>query len=264
MSPELYSRILSGLKHGRSLERFCVMLQNEPFLDADLVERVREARQTLGRGILIYVVTNGSLATPERGKALFEAGLDELAVSIDASDAATYEKIHGGLKYERVRTNVESLLAECGGRKIVTRFLRQRDNLGEEDAFRRYWRSRGASVAFSEPGNRAGALEAYRELKPGSIPSGKRAARFLMALLFPFCYLPFLALSVLWDGRVILCCGDWKHDPIVGDLSRQGLGQVWNGEELKRYRRLLYARRAAELSPCAACSSRHGVRSARV
>ena len=102
--------------------------------------------------------------------------------------------------------------------------------------------------------NRAGALAEFDELR---LKDDQRLRSRLLRLerrLCLGCRLPFWSLAVLVDGRVIVCCHDWGHSVILGDLSRQSLGEVWNGELTNHYRHLLWNRRYDESPICRNCS----------
>ena len=49
---------------------------------------------------------------------------------------------------------------------------------------------------------------------------------------------PFSKLAVNFNGTVSVCCVDWSHGTIVGDLNKESFYDVWNGEKLKNFRLL--------------------------
>ncbi|MGE5360025.1 MAG: SPASM domain-containing protein, partial [Bacteroidales bacterium] len=49
---------------------------------------------------------------------------------------------------------------------------------------------------------------------------------------------PWLTFTVLWDGRVSLCCADFDGKVILGDLRTQTLTEVWNGTAFRMARRI--------------------------
>ncbi len=57
----------------------------EPLLRADLANIIASLRQNFGF-LVIGLVTNGLLLTPKRGRELWEAGLNELSISLDYLD----------------------------------------------------------------------------------------------------------------------------------------------------------------------------------
>jgi hypothetical protein len=177
-----------------------------------------------------------------------------VSVSIDSIREDTFARIRQGLDLHRVLGNTLSLIQRLGPRRVGVKFLRQRENEGQEEEFAAYWRSYGITVSFTEPCNRAGCLESYESIKKLRPDAWKRFIHPILNRCIPACPLPFSELDVLWDGRVILCCNDWGPHDIVGDLSAQTLEEVWNGEQINHYRHLLWTRRASESLVCAGCS----------
>jgi radical SAM protein with 4Fe4S-binding SPASM domain len=258
MDDDLYARIVAQLASAGNLKMVTPMLQNEPLLDLRLEERVATARRALGRRVRIMLVTNGSPMTGERARSLVDAGVDAVAISLDALTRETYEAIRPGLDFDRVNDNALGLLRYRDRIDVEMRFLLQKGNRAELPAFRRFWQSRGARVSVQEVTNRADTLSNYGQVHA-------RRARRLRDILrgvartaggrfYPACVQPFLALAVLADGRAIVCCHDWGPREVVGDLSREALDDVWNGKEMNRFRQLLVERRFERSAACADCS----------
>lgn len=254
MDDGLFLRILDEIRITSTVQNLCMMLQNEPLLDRKFSHRVRLARQRLHPGVRIMTVTNGAPLTPAMIEELRVSGIDNVVVSIDAIRGDTYARIRQGLDFERVMRNTHALIDSLGARRVSITFLRQRANEGEEHDFADYWRRLGVRVAFKEMTNRAGALDAYERVKKQRPDPWKQWVHPALNRLIPACPLPFSFLSVLWDGRVILCGEDWGPRDIVGDLSKQTLSQVWNGEKINHYRHLLWTHKAEESHVCAGCS----------
>ncbi len=254
MDDGLYGQILDELRRTGSVKSFILMLQNEPLLDRQLPDRVRLARKALGRSVRIKTVTNGAPLTAAGIDALLASGIDHVMVSIDAIREETYDSIRHGLDFRRVVRNTLSLIERLGPRRVGVRFLRQRENEGEENAFASHWRRHGIGVLFTEPSNRAGWLESYERIKKRRPDPWKKVVYPVLNRLVPACPLPFTSLNILWDGRVITCCNDWGPRDTVGDLTRQTVQQVWNGEKINHYRHLLWTHHAEQSLVCAGCS----------
>jgi MoaA/NifB/PqqE/SkfB family radical SAM enzyme len=79
----------------------------ETLLNKNLPAMVAHATRS---GSLVNVVTNGTLLTPERSRALLDAGLAKLKVSLDAAEPATYAVVRERGVLEDVLHNVEQLL----------------------------------------------------------------------------------------------------------------------------------------------------------
>lgn len=192
----------------------------EPFVDRTLVEKVRYAKQ---RGISeVGMISNGSLITDEVARGMITAGLDAINISVDASGKETFERTRVGLKYDTVIANIERLLrirAELGRRrpKLILSFVRQ-ENSAEEQAFIAEWGGRADKVHVTDLHNWAGTLH-QRSL-----------------VTFP-CYRQWLTFTILWDGRVSLCCADFDGKQILGDLRTSTIREVWNSEPYRQVRR---------------------------
>jgi MoaA/NifB/PqqE/SkfB family radical SAM enzyme len=258
MDERLYLRILEQARKAGATRALIPMLQNEPLLDRDLGKRVQQAKIVLGPSTRVPVVTNGSLLTPARADELIGHGADHFEVSIDACRRETYETIRPGLDFGKVIEHTQALIRHQRRPGVIARFLRQRANEGEEREFVRYWRSRGAQTRVMGVSNRAGEVEGFESLAGSGRKPLTTRARAAMGRFLPPCALPFISMSVLWDGRVILCCQDWGPRDVVGDLTKQSVAEVWNGEAMNHYRHLLYQRRWERGRVCRDCSVVNG------
>jgi MoaA/NifB/PqqE/SkfB family radical SAM enzyme len=193
----------------------------EPFIDRQLVEKVRYAK---ARGVpQVGMISNGSLITDDVARGMIEAGLDAINISVDASGREIFEKTRIGLKYDKVIAGIERLLrirAELGRvrPKMILSFVRQNDS-EDERAFIEHWRARVDKIHVTDLHNWAGTLNRQADVN------------------YP-CYRPWLTFTVLWDGRVALCCADFDGREILGDLRTSSIRDVWNGEAYQRVRRL--------------------------
>src|SRR6188508_1711687 len=80
----------------------------EPFLDKQLVEKVRYAKS---RGIAeVGMISNGSLITEEIARGMIEAGLDAINISVDAAGKDVFERTRLNLDYDEVTGNVRNLV----------------------------------------------------------------------------------------------------------------------------------------------------------
>jgi MoaA/NifB/PqqE/SkfB family radical SAM enzyme len=77
----------------------------EPMLVKHLPRMVRYLKD---RGTYVLFNTNGTVLNIRNGRALIEAGLDELRVSFDAANAASYRAIRGKDYFHRILKNVRA------------------------------------------------------------------------------------------------------------------------------------------------------------
>jgi MoaA/NifB/PqqE/SkfB family radical SAM enzyme len=102
LSWELFTRIVDQVP---GLARAVLHGVGEPMLVKDLPRMVRHLKD---RGVYVLFNTNGTVLTPKNGRALIEAGLDELRVSLDASNRRSYLAVRGKDYFERILRNVRT------------------------------------------------------------------------------------------------------------------------------------------------------------
>ncbi|MGF3022453.1 radical SAM/SPASM domain-containing protein [Methylobacterium aquaticum] len=102
MSWELFTRIVDQVP---GVQRAVLHGVGEPMLVRDLPRMVRYLKE---RGTYVLFNTNGTVLTEKRGRAVMEAGLDELRVSLDAATAASYRAIRGKDYFGRILRNVRA------------------------------------------------------------------------------------------------------------------------------------------------------------
>ena len=220
MSFDLFKKIVDecaelGITHVR------VHNYGEPFIDRRLVEKVRYAKS---KGIQeVGMISNGSLISEEVARGMIEAGLDAINISIDAGGRDVFESTRIGLKYDKVIGNVERLVrlrAELGRRrpKLILSFVRQ-NNSEDERAFIEHWKAIADKIHITDLHNWAGTLNRESDVN------------------YP-CYRPWLTFTVLWDGRVSLCCADFDGRTVLGDLNTSTIQEVWNAEPYRNARRM--------------------------
>ena len=219
MDMDLYRKIVDecaalGITHVR------VHNYGEPFLDRLLVEKVRYAKT---RGIAeVGMISNGSLITEDLARGMIDAGLDAINISVDASGKEIFESTRLNLKYDEVIGNIRTLVRlrnDAGRRrpKLILSFVRQ-GNTADEQAFIDEWQQVADKVHVTDLHNWAGTLNAESDVR------------------YP-CYRLWLTFTVLWDGRVSLCCADFDGRHILGDLRTSTIAQVWNSPAYRAARR---------------------------
>jgi molybdenum cofactor biosynthesis enzyme MoaA len=219
MDMDLFKKIVDecaalGITHVR------VHNYGEPFLDRQLVEKVRYAK---AQGIKeVGMISNGSLITEEIARGMIDAGLDAINISVDAAGKEVFESTRLNLDYDTVIANIRGLarLRNEAGRthpKLILSFVRQ-NNSSEEQEFIREWSQIADKIHITDLHNWAGTLNTRADVH------------------FP-CYRLWLTFTVLWDGRVSLCCADFDGRHILGDLRTSTIAQVWNSPAYRAVRR---------------------------
>ena len=180
----------------------------EPLLHPEVLAMAGEIKRALGATVQIN--TNGSLLDEAAVRAIVDASVDIVNVSVNGTSGPEYERIMAGLRYRNMLDGMDRLMAAArpSGRPLVTvqaTILRG----VETNKLIRQWRRRGVDGVNLYPlNNRAGELDGTglynREAPDGAIPLEDR-----------FCYsMVFIA----WDGAVYPCSHDVKGEVRLGSI----------------------------------------------
>lgn len=101
----LFTRIVDQLPN---VARAVLHGVGEPMLVEALPRMVRYLKD---RGTYVLFNTNGTLMQPKRFQELIDTGLDELRVSLDAADRASYLKVRGKDFFDRIVRDVGKFIA---------------------------------------------------------------------------------------------------------------------------------------------------------
>ena len=105
MSWSLFTRIVDQYPN---IARVVLHGVGEPMLVKDLPRMIRHLKD---RGTYVLFNTNGTLLQQKKFQGLIDCGLDELRVSLDAADRATYLKVRGKDFFQRIVRDVGKFIA---------------------------------------------------------------------------------------------------------------------------------------------------------
>ena len=105
MSWDLFTRIVDQVP---DVARVVLHGVGEPMLVKDLPRMIRYLKD---RGTYVLFNTNGTLLQPKRFSELIDTGLDELRVSLDAADRASYLRVRGKDYFDRIVRDVGKFVA---------------------------------------------------------------------------------------------------------------------------------------------------------
>ena len=102
MSWELFTKIVD---QSPDIARVVLHGVGEPMLVDDLPRMIKYLKD---RGAYVLFNTNGTVLNAKNGRAIADAGLDELRVSLDAADAKTFLLVRGKNYFNRIVRNVRA------------------------------------------------------------------------------------------------------------------------------------------------------------
>jgi len=228
----------------------------EPLMHPQFLRALELIRECWGRtgGQGLAVRTAGVHLTGSCAEAMIAHGVDVVQVLLDAWSGELYAKLQSPHVPERanldaVVKNIEGLAALRADRRsaqpiIVPDLTKSRDNVDELEAFYDGWIREVGAVSVTGYTDRAGQCEDRRVMNMAP------PTRFPCRRLRSSCV-------VLANGTVTPCDQDYRGAMGLGDLARQELASIWQGERFTRIRQAHDDGAVGELSRCASCSEWH-------
>ena len=288
MSLELFTSIVD---QAVGLKRAVLHGVGEPMLVRHLPEMVRYLK---ARGVYVLFNTNGTLLREKRVVELIEAGLDELRVSLDAADAATYATVRGKPFFDRIVRDV-GLLTDYQKRAGLTRprvslwltgmketvdqlpeFVRLAARMGVREVHlqRLVFDEAGFGMARAE----SSLFETAQADERAAIASAQAVGAELGVTLdasgatepelslkqqedspWSGCRRPWSLMYFTAHGRALPCCiapfsARGYETYTLGDARTQSLAEMWNGGAYQAFREALLS--DAPPKPCRNCGLR--------
>ena len=240
MTFDLFKKIIDeGTEHG--LCSIKPMFRGEPLLHPKIVEMMKYAKE---KGVIeVMLNTNATLLSEEKARGLIEVGVDRIICSVDACSKELYEKIRVGAKFDNVLNNIkrlQELKKELGVDKPIVRaqMVDTPQNHLQIDSFVDYWGSIVDEVS----------VEAMYEWH-NMVSDAAEDKDFCCAQLWQ-------RLIILWDGQILLCCGDNRAEIVVGNAKVDNLSELWKSDKLKFFRELHLKGESHKMISCRRCGLR--------
>lgn len=209
MDINLFKKIIDDNPH---LDFVLAFQWGEPLLHKNFFEMIEYANN---KGIRTMITTNGTLLDDEKIERLATSGLERLTFSVDGI-GDTHTSIRG-FDYYKLKENIIQL-KNARDRlksklKIDISMVIFEDTEGEVEKYYKEWRGIVDRIQVIPRFVPAARKNKCRELWRGTT-------------------------VVLWDGRVTICCADYDGKAIIGDVNKERLINIWNGEKMKNLRRM--------------------------
>jgi len=233
MDYKLFKKIIDDLKVFNSkLKKLYLYKDGEPLLNPRLIDMIQYAKDK-DVAEEIRIVTNGTLLNPSINRKLIKAGLNLIQISINAvSDEGYYKICNRKINYEKLVENVTDLYKNRGSCQIHIKFLDCNRSDKERTKFIKDFEKISTSINIETL--HGWSMSSIKDFTLGTNPTTTPdGVPFIHKEVCPY---PFFSLAVNFNGTVSICCIDWSHSTIVGDLRKQSLHEVWTGKKLFDFR----------------------------
>lgn len=249
MDMELFRKIVEELQLFDSRLKLASLYKDgEPLLHPEFPEMVRilKAANVAER---IWTKTNGALLNPELSQRIVDAGLDMICISVEAVSSKGYKKIAGvSIDYEQFRKNIQDLYQRRSSCEIYVKIANS--GFTSEEIAKFYEDFQSISTYIGVENLMGWSYSGIKDFTLGTHPTTYDGLPFTPKEVCPY---PLYVMAVNFNGTVSLCGNDWSHNTVIGDCRRSTLQEIWNGESLFQFRKMMLEGRRRENPACGDC-----------
>jgi radical SAM protein with 4Fe4S-binding SPASM domain len=258
MNPELYKKAVDQFNDfPKTGNPFKVYINGigESSYHPQFVELVRYTTEKLKRADAFIIRTNASLLTPDVVDEIIDAGMSEINISVEAVNEEGYEKVTGrkGM-FQKVLDNVTYLYNHRGKCRVYAKIIPLGTPETDEKEFFRIFTPitdiREVEYVMNWGGVEKDLTGGVK--KPEITVNGDPITPNIT------CPYIFYTIMVNASGIVHNCCFDPFTYVNVGDINKNTLQEIWNGEKLKAFWRLHLEGKRYGLRACGPCTYLYG------
>lgn len=250
MPMDVFKKVVDDLKKfPQKLKFITLQSRGESLLNPNISEMVRLIKEAeVAEKIALY--TNGSLLTHKLGEELVEAGLDVLHISIEGINSQQYKEVAGvNLDFEDL---VEKTAYFYQIKKETYLYVKTIDVGMKEEEKELFLKTFGDicdSIFIEQPVDAwKGAGLDNKIFKENRYKADVKKVEVCPRLFFAF--------VVHFDGTVVSCDMDWMENDIIGNVMKQSLTDLWNGDNMNKLRTKHIEGKADKIERCDKCISR--------
>lgn len=240
---ELFKKIINeGVRKG--LLSIKLNYRGEPLLHPKITEFITYAKQ---QGILdVMLNSNSSLLSGDLSLELLNSSLDKLFCALGPISESKINLLRGTIKTSKIIKNIQNFMSLKRKmailKPIVTIQVFDMGNNKEQlKSFIKRWETIVENVAID------------------------KLSKFILENDFLSndcdftCQYLWQRLFILYNGDVVMCCGNHKKNDVLGNLRDQSIESIWKGAKLERIRKLHLEGKSGKLGICRKCGFRKTV-----
>jgi len=175
----------------------------------------------------VFFGTNGVLLNDKIIKSIIKNKVSRVEISLDAATPETYKKVRGHDFLELIEKNIEKLLdykKKYNSKLPMIRlsFVVMDINKHEIQQFIDKWEDKIDYIDFQ----RCMDFSKVNEKIDVDLNKVKDS----------FCSYPFYNLNIYANGDVCPCCSPYGQNFIIGNIHKESLKEIWEGDKIKRLR----------------------------
>ena len=239
---------------------------NEPLLNPALPEMIQYAHQ---QNLYTMISTNLTLLDERKTREILNSELDEILLCLDGMSKKSYEAFRIGANFETVMKNIKHFCAEKQRRKLIKpyielQFIVTKLNQKEIPLVKKFAKELGVDrlrikslaiveYAYPEP-IRSRLMEKFLPTaKDVKIRYRRNKEKKYIKRSFSNCKNAKNQISILVDGRLVMCCYDLKGEYVYGNIFENSFSEIWFSPQALKKRRLAEKREYPLCKQCESC-----------
>lgn len=254
MDEVFFEKIIRELKEfpQDGIKRIVFSGLGEPLMNPRLPDYVR---MTVEAGIAgrVEVITNGLLLTPEKSRALVEAGITNINISVQGLDAAGYEKTCGiRIDFERYLENLKYLYEHKGNVQIYIKAIDATLGTKEnEEKFFEIFSPFADRIYIEHLVVMQQQMDGLREIVDGT----KNFYGEELDVNRKVCAQSFYFMQIGCEGDIFPCpVPGLGKNLSMGNAKEHTLTEIWNGSRRRGFLRKMLKKEKDQIPDCATCT----------
>ena len=255
---DLYKKIIDdACEFEEKIKVIRLYKDGEPLLNKHFPDMVRYAKES-GCCERVDTTTNASLLTADKAVEIAEAGLDRMNISIEGMTKEQYLEF-SDYRMKDFNEIVDNVRVFYENKKNCEVIVKINGDALTDDQKKQFVDTFGPiadgiwieSVMSCWP---------EFELRNGVRVNNERGIYGQKIKEVSVCPYPFYSFSINPEGSASLCFLDWGRKLVIGDVIKQSVREVWEGDVLNNYR-LMFLRGERKQHPvCGGCGQMtHGM-----
>jgi MoaA/NifB/PqqE/SkfB family radical SAM enzyme len=256
LSLELFKKIADDMcEFPESVQVLRLYKDGEPLLNRHLPEMISYAKQVRASK-RVDTTTNASLLSERKGRAIVDAGLDRINISIYGVTSDHYKTFSGvQIEFEKVLNNVRNFYEYRGNCEMLVKVSGDSLSLEEQKAFLDYFGDYTDKIHIEHT------MSCWPEFQLRGVSANEDFGIYGQPIReVDTCPYPFYSFSINSDGLVSVCFLDWGRKMVVGDANQESLVKIWDGRLMRAYRKMFLSGDRKKHSVCGTCGQMtHGM-----
>lgn len=246
---ELFKKIADDMaRFPNPVEVLRLYKDGEPLLNKRLADMISYAKE-VGASKRIDTTTNASLLTYEKGKEIANAGLDRINISIYGVSNDHYKEFSGvKMEFERVLDNVRGFYENRRNCEMLVKINGDTLSESERQLFLDFFGDYADKIHIEH------IMSCWPEFELRGVQANASKGIYGQDVKeVDVCPYPFYSFSINSDGVASVCFLDWGRKMIVGDAKTESIQSIWNGNEMRAYRKMFLESKRKDHPVCKGC-----------